>query len=148
MTQNIDEIIILKLREVIGSCDIDNGYIIDVKSEYTVHDNKILYTSVCEFDIEFKAEILKPKIDDKLKGIITYINDKGIYVKIHEMNVFLPSNFMTGFEYDNDQKNFKKGKILLELDDKILVVIKNIKYDNNNYICIASYKSKFKKSLK
>jgi DNA-directed RNA polymerase subunit E'/Rpb7 len=92
--------------------------------------NKIVYKVV------YDVECFKPHIDSEYNAEIKYIFEDGIVLLYYKMKILIPKNNLieNGYVFENNTYgDFKVG-------DYLDIIITQIKYEKNNFMCIANLK--------
>lgn len=138
--KNIENHLLNKLKKkLIGSCSLDEGYIIKIKKIINIGENIITSAnSITVFDLTFDAETLKPHVGLVLCGKIWKNFEEGIFMNIlNKMKIVILKESLTkqNFEYRNNC--FCRNNLELNIGDEIDVEILMINYDKNNFRCIG-----------
>tara|TARA_B100000073_G_C23696443_1_gene558547 strand:+ start:375 stop:851 length:477 start_codon:yes stop_codon:yes gene_type:complete len=121
-----------------NSCSIEHGYILDIDSQFKILSNKISNnTANVLFQIQFKANTLKPEIGIKLKCKIDMIFIHGIFAGINNLKVLIPVSTLTDYKFNTDKYIHKKTKKELYKGDEIIIELTDIRYNKQNYHCIG-----------
>ena len=124
-----------------GKCDQEFGYVISVESDIKIVDNIISSAnSGIIFTVEFDILTIKPEKGMIFEGIISKIFLSGIFVTVEKMNILVPESKMNGYKFNASKNIFKKDSSVLNCGDNVKVVIQDVRYQKQNFDCIASLK--------
>lgn len=144
---------ILRMKEI-GSCTKEYGYILCIE-DMMVLSNNVISNGYISFNLQYKAIILKPKVDDIILCKIVTITKDGILASISNLNVIITSNSLSdqGYTYKEgtyikestpNKAEASKNTLLdpidygtLRVDSKIRCKIIAVKYIKRSYKCIA-----------
>ena len=135
---NVNACINSKIQEKCQDhCSQEIGYIIGFNGISKIYSNiinrngnKIVYKVV------YDVECFKPFIDAEYNAEIKYIFEDGIVLLYYKMKILIPKNNLieNGYTFENNTYgNFKVG-------DYINIIVIQIKYEKNNFMCIANLK--------
>jgi DNA-directed RNA polymerase II subunit RPB7 len=144
LDKDIKDHILVKLKKNMeGRCTFDNGYIITVNKIINVGSNTIgSANSLIIFDITYEANTLRPEKGVVLTGKVCMVFKHGIFVDIFgKMKVLVPSNFIEGYEYQQDSNSFTCLKSIIKNDVEVSVDIVDMKYDKKQFSCIGKLNS-------
>lgn len=144
LDKDIEHNILLKLKKTMeGRCTFDNGYIITVNKIINVGSNTIgSANSLIIFDITYEANTLRPEKGVVLSGKVCMVFKHGIFVDIcGKMKVLVPSNFIEGYEYQQDSNSFTFLESIIKNDVEVSVDIVDMKYDKKQFSCIGKLNS-------
>lgn len=144
LDKDIEDHILLKLKKTMeGRCTFDNGYIITVNKIINVGSNTIgSANSLIIFDITYEANTLRPEKGVVLSGKVCMVFKHGIFVDIcGKMKVLVPSNFIEGYEYQQDSNSFTFLESIIKNDVEVSVDIVDMKYDKKQFSCIGKLNS-------
>jgi DNA-directed RNA polymerase subunit E'/Rpb7 len=144
LDKDIEDHILLKLKKTMeGICTFDNGYIITVNKIINVGSNTIgSANSLIIFDITYEANTLRPEKGVVLSGKVCMVFKHGIFVDIcGKMKVLVPSNFIEGYEYQQDSNSFTFLESIIKNDVEVSVDIVDMKYDKKQFSCIGKLNS-------
>jgi DNA-directed RNA polymerase subunit E'/Rpb7 len=144
LDKNFKYHILVKLKKTMeGRCTFDNGYIITVNKIINVGSNTIgSANSLIIFDITYEANTLRPEKGVLLTGKVCMVFKHGIFVDIcGKMKVLVPSNFIKGYEYQQDSNSFTFLKSIIKNDVEVSVDIVDMKYDKKQFSCIGKLNS-------
>ena len=121
-----------------GFCSQDVGYIISFNNIVKINNNIISRSgNEIVFKVSYDVNVFKPNIDDEYEAIITNIFDEGIILEyLNKIRILIPKSNLNenGFEFTNNTYNN------WNIGDTINIKITQIKYEKNNFICIANLK--------
>ena len=123
-----------KLKKKYENKSLNSGYIISVnKIKEYIHnkivDGVVVVKMLCECDV------YKPKIDDIITCNVNMIHLNGIFVNKYNIKILVP-NTLDIFDI-RDNKCVYKDKTI-NIGDDIDVIIKQIRFENFNFTCIAN----------
>ena len=130
--ENLDETILMKLKEKIGNKCIIEGYVYKESIEILSRSiGKIITTSYkgeLDYILKYKVKICNPKKGEKVKGTVRIINKMGILLDNNPLEIILAR-----------QQHMNKELLEVEIGDKLEVTILGRKYDlnDNKIICIG-----------
>lgn len=122
-----------------SSCTLKDGYvkskkILSIKSNVIskIH-NKISFT------VKYLAETIKPEKNVKLECAINNIFPSGVLLEYEKIKIFIPvSNLIkNNFTINKNIINGKDSETI-KIGDKIKIIIQDVRFENKNFICIAS----------
>jgi len=134
LNSNYQNVILKMLKELYENKSVHSGYIINVNKikEYihnSIVDGITKVKTLCECDV------YKPVVDDIITCKVNMIHINGIFVNKYDIKILIP-NTLNIFDIQ-DNKCIYKGKII-NINDDINVVIKQIRFENFNYTCIGN----------
>lgn len=139
INENLIENIKKKVKENLGTCNPEYGYILKIYDKIDISRNKISSTdSGAFFQVKFNINCLKPKTGDELQGVVCMIFSEGIFVDVmNKIKVLIPKDNLKGFEY-NKEKNSFVSKRIIKVGDTITTKITIVKYEKGNFSCIGT----------
>ena len=139
----------------IKSCDLNSNYkntlyeTLKIKYEdncinenYIIKINKIkdfIHNEIKNGDVFIKilceCDVYKPTIDDVIKCKVNMIHINGIFVNKYNIKILIP-NILNTFDINNNICKYKDK--IINIDDEIDVIIKQIRFENFNFTCIGN----------
>jgi DNA-directed RNA polymerase subunit E'/Rpb7 len=110
----------------LGACSKQHGYILDVENTSVKSCSVSESNSYLNFEVEYSATTLKPKVGSQYTGRVCLIFAMGILVNVAEiMKVFIPTTSHANFTFNPDlnQITYKKDKSEVTLNNGDLVRI-------------------------
>jgi DNA-directed RNA polymerase subunit E'/Rpb7 len=128
------------LKKFKGTCDQQNGYIIDVKKDIKILGNKISSSGPnVFFAVTFTAKVIMPKKDKECSGVIKICVSGGIVVAIEGvLDVFVPAGDMAGYTFSDGC--FQKKMSKLRQGSTVTIIMKDVKYEKDKFICTGKLK--------
>jgi DNA-directed RNA polymerase subunit E'/Rpb7 len=122
----------------LNKCHKDYGYIIKIYDNITIIDNIFsLTTSNVIFKVKFGIKSIKPEIGKTFKAKVCMVFSNGIICEIeNKIKAVISLNKLTDFIYEDS--TFKKDNLIIKKNDTINICIDIVKYDKQNFNCIAS----------
>ena len=122
------------------ACTMKDGYI-KSKKILSISSNVIskIHNKI-SFTITYMAETIKPEKGMKIDScIINNIFPSGILLEYEKIKIFIPVSNIVKNGY-NINKNIleKQNTESIKIGDKINIVIQDIRFENKNFICVAS----------
>jgi DNA-directed RNA polymerase subunit E'/Rpb7 len=142
LNSNLINYIKNKIKQQIGTCNPEYGYILKIYDDIEISKNRISSNdSGSFFQVKFTINALKPKKGDMYEGKVCMIFSEGIFVDVLEkIKILIPKDVLKGFEY-NKNGNYFEGLGKIKLEDLLYVEINIVKYDKGKFSCIGSLKS-------
>jgi len=151
LNSNIKNHIYNKLQDLTNDCSKEHGYIIKIYPDIKIVDNSVsTATSQTICMVEFKADTLKPEINDILTGKVIMIFKDGIFLKIKDkLKVMIPCAQLSKHSYVFSKKNDifvkeiegnleeNKKEDSIKLGDDLTIKVKGVQYDKNNFNCFG-----------
>jgi DNA-directed RNA polymerase subunit E'/Rpb7 len=127
----------------LNRCDQEYGYILQILNKIELLENVVSSGgNGCFFTVKFSIKSLKPEIGNCLTGKICMIFVHGIFVEVAgKMKVLVPFDKMNGYKYSKNRTTFHNGKKFFSEGDKVEIVLELIKYEKQNFSCIARLKN-------
>ena len=128
------------IEELVGKCDKDYGYIIDV---IDIKDIKDIIMSRSNTNFVVKPTItikyVKPEIDDIFTGNVKYIFQRGVFINVMDkFDCLITVDKLTEHGFNFKEDKFVKDDYALETDTKVKVKIIAISFNKNTYNCIVT----------
>lgn len=126
-----------KLKDSVGQCSQDHGYVISIGNFKIVDTEISRATTETIATVMFEADVLKPEVGTQLRvTIASCVLSHGIYAYCQgKLKVLVPQRTLKDYKFENGSyvgvKNFMVG-------DEITITITAIKYDKNNFQCIGT----------
>ena len=113
---------------------INSNYIIEVKSikdfiHNEIKDGDVFVKLLCECDV------YKPTVNDVIRCKVNMIHVNGIFVNKYNIKILIP-NILNIFDINNNICKYEDK--IINIDDEINVVIKQIRFENFNFTCIGN----------
>lgn len=126
-----------KIRKKIGMCSKEKGYIIMINNIQKKIQNIISRVSGnCKFKVSYNIYTLKPENDHIYNVLVSNIFKEGIFCEYNRIKILIPVSCLTQYVFEN--KTFiNDNKHIIQTGDWIKVQITNVRYDDQNYQCIA-----------
>lgn len=134
---NIKSIIESKIKKTIGTCIKEKGYIIiinDIKEKNTNIISRV--SGNCIFNVTHTIFTLKPMIGHIYNVLISDIFKEGIFCEFNHMKILIPVSELSKYSYTN--KQFQSDEHVIKQGNRIKIKIKNTRYEEQNYQCIAA----------
>jgi DNA-directed RNA polymerase subunit E'/Rpb7 len=124
-------------------CTMKDGYI---KSRKIISVSSNVISKIhnkLSFNIIYVAETIKPCKNMKIESIINNIFPSGVLLEYEKIKIFVPLSNITKNNYIINKNTLEKNSnenenIILKIGDKIKVVIQDVRFENKNFICVAS----------
>lgn len=128
------------LKDLLGTCDQEYGYVTKIYPEITVLNNIVsLAGNGIYFKVSLNIDSLKPKIGSIFEGKITNISPLAIFVEVEcKMKVIVPAIKMLDYKYSKLKKIYEKGNDTLKLSRTVKVCITAFKYEKKMFDCIGT----------
>ena len=112
-------------KKVVGHVDRDNGHIISVNQILRILNNEDTF-----FFLEIEVTTFKPQVKQKIKGIVFWIFNDGIFVNVFEkVKILIPSIYIKDYSFNENTNTFENNNTVIRMGDTIKVEIKAVKYD-------------------
>ena len=113
-------------RKMIGEIDKDSGYIISANQILN-----IVHNENTTFVLEIEVKTYKPKIKQKIDGLVCGIFKAGIFVHVFEKaeNFNLPKIYIKDYAFDENNNKYENNNNRIGMGDKIKVEIKAVTFD-------------------
>jgi DNA-directed RNA polymerase subunit E'/Rpb7 len=155
LNENLEENILNKIIKLTkNECTLEHGFIISVNRLVKIADNYISNAnSDLIFNIQFEANVLKPKQDDIFSGKVCMVFINGVFIEImNKLKVLITKSSLEKLNYILDIPNSQYVKTVTEnkkvgkktekvekkctitVGDNIKVKITNIKYDKKTFL--------------
>ena len=135
---NIESNLEKKIRKKVGMCSKEKGYIIMI---HNIQRHKKLQNTIsrvsgnCIFTVSYDICTLKPEIGHVYKVLISSIFKEGIFCEYNNIKILIPSTELKQYTFQNKILVSKDSTI--QIGDWIKIRIQNVRYDDQNYQCIA-----------
>lgn len=135
LDSNIMDHLLKRCSELsVGECTKEHGHILSVGRII-----KVLGNEDTIFTVQFEAETLKPKIDDKLSGKVCMLYRDGIFVQVSDkQKMLIPAILIKGYTYDDSSHTYSNGKKKIMEGDVIQAIVTASQYSKQNFSCIGS----------
>jgi DNA-directed RNA polymerase subunit E'/Rpb7 len=135
---NVRDYIRKKLEQIIGTCTENDGYVIGIKSiDFKSLTNVVSRVSGnCIYNVKYTISTLKPDVEHVYGVLVNQVFSQGIFCQYNGIQIIVPSGTMDDWTHTND--TFVKDDDIISVASWIQIKIDVIRYDNNNYQCIAS----------
>jgi DNA-directed RNA polymerase subunit E'/Rpb7 len=122
-----------------GTCSKLHGYILEVNDVNIISCSVSESNSFLNFDIDYTATTLKPKIGSIYTGRVCLVFEMGILVNIAEiMKVLIPTSSNTNFRFDSDlnrieykRSTVEDGSLIIENGDLLRIRITGIQFNES-----------------
>lgn len=133
-------------QKIKGACTHDDGYIINVRKILRIHDHYISrLNGMVVFSLDAIAECILPKTGDMIDVVVDMIFPHGVFCHHQMLRMMMPATrcggliirqeFSTNSLYNpSTHQSIRKGDVLS-------VFIEDVRFENDLYSCIVSYKS-------
>ncbi len=112
-----------KIRERIGKCTKEDGFVCEVSNIRIMQENTISrITGHVIFKVNYTYTSLKPEKDHIYPAKIIHVFDEGVFCEYQYIRIFVP----------HSSKTFQVG-------DTISIRIQNIRFEDKQYQCIGHY---------
>jgi DNA-directed RNA polymerase subunit E'/Rpb7 len=143
LNSNIKKHIYDKLCKELDSkdcyCNQDNGYVTKIYDDVSLINNTVSNTgSEVIFTVKVSIKTLKPEIGKTYKATVSIVSPNAIFTHIENKVKILVPPELTSYKYDKNSNCYKKGDKKISVGSTVQVKITDIKYENNNFNCIAS----------
>ena len=121
------------------SCDEEDGIILSIDRILKIENMISKDSTTINFFISFESTVLKPCINDIVTFTPTLIISKGVFGKVHDaIHLFVPTGNMKGWTFiDGEHKKFYNEEEDKTIDNKISVMITDIKFNGTKFNCIC-----------
>ena len=120
-------------KAMFGEFNKEYGYIISANRIIKIVDNENTF-----FVLKFEAKTYKPKIKQKVDGVVCGVYEEGIFIKVFEkMKILIPHIYLKDYKFNDVFHSFENKNNKIGIGDKINVEIKAVKYDKNGFCCIG-----------
>ena len=144
---NLEDIISKKLCRISkGTCNGDNGYIIDIIDVTDIGDGVVLDTSGdVQFTVKYTALVFKPKKGDVLDGVVTNVNQNSIVVSVGPQSVMIAHSSMpNSMEYDPYTNTYKSPDMeIIQEDNEIRFRVVGVNILANEITCAGTIDEQF-----
>lgn len=131
------------------TCTMKDGYI---KSRKILSLSSNVISKIhnkLSFTVIYVAEIIKPEKNMKLESIVNNIFPSGVLLEYEKIKIFIPLSNVTKNNYiinknilekksDGSDGSVDSSDNHIKIGDKIKVVIQDVRFENKNFICVAS----------
>lgn len=125
--ENVQENINVKLKNRIGTCTKEDGFICDVRNIELLKNSRVSRISGdVFFTVKYESVSLKPSKGHIYHSTIIRIFDEGFFCQFKNIRIFVPNTETM------QHKVFNVG-------DTMKVEITNIRYEDRQYQCIGHY---------
>lgn len=137
LTSDLKVIITALVQELdMGNCSKLHGYILDVDEVNIVSCTVSESNSLLNFNINYTATTLKPKIGSLYSGRVCLIFAMGILVNVAEiMKVLIPTSSDAHFIFDSDLNRIKyknnNTDVIIENGDLLRIRITGIQFNES-----------------
>ena len=141
LVKEVKTYILQKIKDkYINSCSEKNGYIVDILSVDEIIGNTInqINNNVI-FSVLCNVYILKPEKDKEIDCTVNMIFNHGLFISNNKLKLLIPTSNMKNYTYNQKINQFENNKETIKLNDKVLVKITDIKYNNKQYSCIGDF---------
>lgn len=125
-----------------GTCSKLHGYILEVNEVNVISCSVSESNSFLNFDIDYTATTLKPKIGSIYTGRVCLVFEMGILVNVAEiMKVLIPTSSNTHFSFDSDLNRIEykrstvedgsDGSLIIENGDLLRIRITGIQFNES-----------------
>jgi DNA-directed RNA polymerase subunit E'/Rpb7 len=117
-----------------GYCFKEYGYVKEIVKITSFLNNAISNTDgTIIFHVDFIIDVIKPNNGEVVEGVIFHINERGVFITLHENGrIFVPVVNMGSYKYESNN-TYKDGDDVYNVDDKIQVIIIDMRYDKNKF---------------
>lgn len=135
---NIQSNLEKKIRKKVGTCSKEKGYIIMI---HNIQRDKKLQNIIsrvsgnCIFTVSYDICSLKPEIGHVYKVLVSSIFKEGIFCEYNNIKILIPNSELQSFSYQNEK--LVSPEYTIQTGDWIKIRIHNVRYDDQNYQCIA-----------
>jgi DNA-directed RNA polymerase II subunit RPB7 len=131
------------VEKVQGSVSLKYGYIVCVMKILKIGQGKVLDTTGnVIFNVEYKAVVMKPMINELMEGVVEKVESYGVNVTAGLLRkIFISSNHFPGdFVYDENTNSFKSKDLNEEVkvDSEIRFRVTAINYEMNQFLCTGT----------
>lgn len=127
-------------------CTSEHGHIINIEGITRIIGGFNVSSINCDIicDVEFKAETLKPKVNDEYDGVVCAILPKaGILMEVKNcLKVLVKSDSLGDYVYENSGNRYihltEKSK-RINIGDIVHVKIRGVKYTDHKFCCFGDF---------
>jgi DNA-directed RNA polymerase subunit E'/Rpb7 len=127
-------------------CTNEYGYILDIYRIIRVIDGFNISPINCDVicDVEFEAEILKPKVNDEYEGKVCVILPKvGVLIDVQEcLKILVKSNSLSDYTYNSTNNSYihnKQKEKHIVIGNVIHVRLRGVKYTEHKFCCFGDF---------
>ena len=126
-TQEMQDFLLEKLIETVVNTCRDDCYVCDVIEVEPIGNGKIGTRGEVDYIIHYKAQVVEPKVGQKLTGNIQKIIGNGIFVVQKPFRCFIAKQFFEEEEWDN-----------LAINEPLTVELQEFRFNKSDIMCIAN----------
>jgi DNA-directed RNA polymerase subunit E'/Rpb7 len=138
---DLHDALLQKVRQTwVGKCTKQDGYVLSIERIARIIDNHIsASTNSVVFSLFVEATILKPDVGLKLQAKVNYVLSQGIFAYAEgRLKLFIPYSQLADYTFaSNEFKHNHNPEICIKINDTIPIEITAIRYEKNNFDCIA-----------
>jgi DNA-directed RNA polymerase subunit E'/Rpb7 len=143
LTKNFNEILLKKVKlEVEKKCFLSIGFVLEVcKIERIIFEEIMNMIPNVYFLLEVQVIAYLPKVGDIIEIHVSFIFNHGIFGFFEDIKVLIPIQSCKGYKLKQEQNqvylfhDLHKKKI--EKNSILVVELKNIRFEKENFACIA-----------
>jgi len=137
-------------QSMLGSCTVEHGYIISIRRVVRIVDQMITrLDGNVKFFLDVEAVVLRPSIGQEVDAFIEMIFPHGVFCSFKMLRMMIPLSMCAGFEISRTFTESclmrRKENLILRKGDKVRVKIQDVRFENNQYTCLASLIMKMEK---
>ena len=129
-----------------GECTSEHGYILKIHKITRIIDGFNISSINCDVvcNVEFDADVLKPKVEDIYEGKVCVILQRaGILINVGEcLKILVKSSSLKDYVYDstnNSYAHIRGEKTNIVIGDTIRVRLTGVKYTEHKFSCFGEY---------
>ena len=113
------------------TCTEETGYIIDIYDDIKIISNRISNNDGnAIFLMEFKADILKPEINNVITCKVDMVFIHGIFAGINKLKILIPNDTLSDYNFNQSTSTYihKKSKHAIKKDDMIKKIARDLNF--------------------
>lgn len=136
----LHDALLQKVRQTwVGKCTKQDGYVLTIDRIARIIDNHIsASTNSVVFSLFVEAVILKPEVGLKLQAKVNYVVPQGIFACAEgRLKILIPFSQLTAYAFTSGEFKHLTDDLSIKMNDIIPIEITAIRYEKNNFDCIA-----------
>ena len=142
LDENLSSHIKEKLKENYeGECSKRDGFICKILGIFSYRNNHIINNPLIEFNISFKAMVLKPEPGKVLSVKVNMVFHHGIFAELNSLKILIPTSRLKKYKFKNviesSESYFYYKKNEISVGSNIKAKIVEVRYERGKYSCIG-----------
>jgi DNA-directed RNA polymerase subunit E'/Rpb7 len=140
-TRRLYDAVLLSVQKKEKTCNSADGYIDHIV--YAIHrivNKNLLDNGSCHLDVTFEAYCFRPEIGKRVRTTVEFVFAQGVLATLGELKFLIPlSDISDRFSFDivKDVFHHIKTTQTIEKDTALFLEITDMKYEKEQYSCIA-----------